>query len=347
MFISDRDEKAGRIEIRIEDPDDLWHLFNLVRPGDRVFSVTHRREERAADAIREKRAEKRTIYLGILVEKIEFHRFSDRLRIHGIILPEQLESGSHHTLNIDQGTQLRLIKDQWLPQDNIRISEAVESTRKPRIIVVSLDEDEALVGLIRQYGVQELGVVHSGRSGKQYKAQQGKDTYFDEIMSILQQHGTGMPLLISGPGFTKERFLKFIRSGYVDTFSDTALVTTGQSGKVGIHEVLKTGSLGRLIAGTRIEYETSLFERFLQELSTSGKATYGMDHVCKAVDAGAVEYLLVTDRTMRENRDIVAGLLKTGEENGAEIVVVSEDHDSGRQLQKLGGYAAILRYRIE
>jgi len=346
MRILHQDRKAGNIRLRVENTDDLWHLYNLIRAGDRVFSLTQRREEKAGDKIREKRGEKRTLYLGIQVENVEFHEFADRLRVSGVILPEQQDAGSHHTLNIEEGTELELIKNRWLPQDIRRLKEAEESGKKPRVIVVSLDEDEATVAVLRGYGIQPAGTVQSGRSGKQYSSKSTKEDYFRGIVSVISQIGNGMPLLIAGPGFTKEEFLRFGRVRFPEVFEKAVAVSTGQTGMPGINEVLKSGAVSQVAEGTRLEYEAQLMERFLKELSTGEKAAYGLREVKDAVKAGAVEELLVTDRTLREHREETARLLKSAEKSGAEIAVISEAHDAGRQLQSLGGYAAILRYRI-
>ncbi|MCK4613689.1 MAG: mRNA surveillance protein pelota, partial [Thermoplasmata archaeon] len=342
-----QDRRAGRIKLRVENTDDLWHLYNLIRPGDNVYALTQRREEKATDKIREKRAEKRRIYLGIRVEKVEFHTFADRLRVHGIILPDQMDTGSYHTLNLEVGREVKLLKQDWQPQDIKRIREAVEAGKRPKVVVVSLDEDEAVVAVLRQYGIQEVGMVYSGRSGKQYTAAKSKKgNYFEEITAVITLQGSDLPLIIAGPGFTKEELLRFGRARYPGIYSSAAAVSTGQSGKVGINEVLKNGAVSHVTEGSRLEYETGLIERFLKELSTSGKAAYGLEEVQEAVRKGAAEIVLITDKALRENRETAGGLLGRAEASGAEVAIISGAHDSGRQLESLGGYAAILRFGI-
>ena len=116
---------------------------------------------------------------------------------------------------------------------------------------------------------------------------------------------------------------------------------------VGVNEVLKSGAVSRVTEGSRLEFETRIFERFLRELSTNEKATYGLNEVKGAIKSGAADIVLVTDRILRENRMSAGSLLKDAENMGASIAIISTAHDSGRQLQGLGGYAAILRYSID
>ena len=99
----------GEISLITESLDDLWHLKYILEPGDLVFAFTKRRIEGATDKLRPEKADKRTVRLGITVEKVEFHKFSNRLRVHGTIL-EGIDTGAYHTVNIEEGTNLSIVK---------------------------------------------------------------------------------------------------------------------------------------------------------------------------------------------------------------------------------------------
>ncbi len=346
MRVLSREKGSGKIKLRVENIDDLWHLYNLIRKDDRVYSVTQRREEKATDKLREKRGEKRTIYLGIVVEKVEFHQFSDRLRVHGIILHEQMDAGSYHTLNLNPGSEVAIIKDRWVKLDRQRITQAVEDGKRPSIVVVSLDEDEGLIAVLRQYGVQEIARVRSGRTGKQYAGKSKKEDYFVEIIDVVKLQGEDLPLMVCGPGFTKEEFQKFGRSYDPELFKGAVSASTGSDGMTGVNEVLKSGAISRLTRGVRIEYETNLMEEVLKEISTTGKVAYGYREVVDSVKRGAAETVIITDRVLREERKNADFLLARSEEVGASVVVISGGHDSGKQLESLGGYCALLRFSL-
>ncbi|MDD4308038.1 MAG: mRNA surveillance protein pelota, partial [Thermoplasmata archaeon] len=85
MRIVHKDFNTGEIKLRIQNMDDLWHLYNVIENGDLVFALTARRDETRADVLRAERAEKKKMRLGIRVEKVEFHEFAEWLRIHGTI----------------------------------------------------------------------------------------------------------------------------------------------------------------------------------------------------------------------------------------------------------------------
>ena len=79
-----------------------------------------------------------------------------------------------------------------------------------------------------------------------------------------------------------------------------------------------------------------------------------MDEVQEAAEFGAVEKLLILDSRLRKERagegewDVDANeLIRSVEQKGGDVTVFSSDFDPGRQLQNLGGVAALLRYRLD
>ncbi len=86
MRVLHRDPKTGEIKVRVENADDMWHLHNLILPGDLVRASTYRREEVKTDKVRPERGEKVRVTLTLKVDKLEFQAFSDRIRITGVIV---------------------------------------------------------------------------------------------------------------------------------------------------------------------------------------------------------------------------------------------------------------------
>ncbi|MBR1974118.1 MAG: HAD hydrolase family protein, partial [Candidatus Methanomethylophilaceae archaeon] len=63
-----------------------------------------------------------------------------------------------------------------------------------------------------------------------------------------------------------------------------------------------------------------------------------------AADAGAVETLLILDSKLRE--EDLDTIVRTVEVQKGNVIIVSAQHDGGKQLASLGGLGAILRYRL-
>jgi len=85
-------------------------------------------------------------------------------------------------------------------------------------------------------------------------------------------------------------------------------------------------------------------ERLMAEIGKEGLATYGPKQIIDAANSGAVEILLILDSKLREQD--LDGIVHAVESQKGNIIVVSEQHDAGRELAALGGMGAILRYKI-
>lgn len=345
MRVLHQDSRTGEIKVQIDSLDDLWHLYNVIAPGDLVYAVTFRREEVKADKIRSERGEKKRMRLGIRVEKVEFHEFDDRLRILGVIEDGPQDIGSYHTLNLQEGDVITIVKERWTNAQLKRIARAVEDTKRPQIVFVSLDQDEATVAVMRQFGVREIATIQAEKSGKMYEMKGERDFYKEVAEKVAQLASEEVPVVILGPGFAKEALLRRGKELYPEVFGRARIFNTGQSGMPGINELMKKGMGGGVLDESRVAMEMRLMEQVLSEISKDGAVTYGPAQVERAAQIGAIDTLLVLDSLMR-TKDL-DGLMRQVEETGGKVIVVSEHHDAGKELEALGGLAALLRFKVD
>ncbi len=343
MRVLHRDPRTGEIKLRVENADDLWHLSNLVQPGDQVRASTYRREESKTDKIRPEKAEKVRVTLTIQVEKTEFQAFTDRLRISGVIVDAPQDLGRHHTLNVAVDDVLSIIKT-WKRHELQRIDEAVAATQKPLVTFLSLDDEEALVAQLRQYGVQELATIRAPGHGKMFDTGDAETTYHDEILGKLRSMPLGEALVLVGPGFAREDFLAFLQSHDAPLAAKVQSQGTTQAGMRGIQEALKSGMGSKLFAESRVALETQLIEKILEAIATNRPVAYGRKEVGEAVESGAVETLLVSESVVRDLT--VEQLMHDAEAARGTVVLVSPHHEAGAKLEGLGGVAALLRFPI-
>lgn len=345
MRILEKNPSDNSISIRIETDDDAWHLYNVVEIGDLVTASTTRREEKVADKIRAERAEKKRMTLGIRVEKIEFSENDLRIKILGTIETGPQDIGQHHTLMIEVGDTLNIGKKKWKESQIERLERAVSDTTKPRIVFVALDQDEATIAVLRQYGLKEMTTIRSQRSGKQYQEKESGGDYHGEIISKLKPMvGPEMPLVLLGPGFEKELLQEDGKQRDPQLFSKTFVYHTGQSGMQGINELMKKGLGSSLLRESRVGIEMEAVEKLMEEIGKEGLATYGTEQVNNAACAGAVETLLILDSKLRDGD--YDEMIRNTESQKGNVIVVSEQHDAGKELGSLGGFAAILRYKV-
>ncbi len=341
MKVLRQDRRAGAIKLQAQNLDDLWHLANLVEEGDLVRATTLRREERRTDKIRPERGEKVRVTLALRVQGVEFHKFADRLRIHGLIEEGPMDVGSHHTLNVGSGDAVEVVKE-WRAPHLRRIQEAVKATERPLVTLLALDDEAALVARMHQYGIREVAEIKAAGGGKRYESESTKEAYLAAVLQKLQQVAPTEGLVILGPGFTREEFLQYGRERDPALFEGVQSVATGQTGMPGIQEALKAGLASKLLEDSRVAMETRLVERVLEEVAREGLYAYGPEEVRTAVQAGAVETLLVADQEARTRE--AEALMREVEERKGRVVVISTHHDAGRKLRSLGGVAALLRY---
>jgi protein pelota len=329
------------MKILLQSNEDLWHLYNLVEPNDVVFSTTLRREDKIEGKLRPERMEKKKVRLGIRVEEVKFQEFSDKVRIRGRI-EEGEDRGSHHTFNLGINDKLSVFKDGgWKNPHLQRIDEAVASTETPIITFVAMEYDEALIAQLYQYGIKELATIRSKASGKQYPSDYSKEDFYAEIHAKLKQLEAGDSTVIVGPGFPKDELGSFLRE---KSYGKTIHVySTAQGGMLGVHEVLRSG-ISKVLEEHRVVYEVKLVEEFLSEIAKDGQFSYGHQEVESALEAGAVDKLLISTDMMRDKK--FEPLLSLADRKRSTIITISPHHEVGMKLKKMGGIAALLRYKI-
>jgi protein pelota len=330
---------VGEIRLFPESLDDLWHLSHLVGPGDLVCATTLRTVEVPSDKIRPEKPEKRPVRLGIRVTRVEFHRTSDRLRISGMI-EQGMDIGSHHTLNVEPGYEISVIR-KWRSVDLERISRAVRASLFDVVHILTIEEGDAELFRMRQFGPE--GVISiSGGSGKE-SGTGSRVLFFERVASHLT--GISGPLIIAGPGFVKDDFMGYLRSSAPEVAERAVVAETRRTGSGAVQEVIGLGILDTIQEDLQLAREVRLLQELLERISKGLPVAYGRAEVQRSIDYGACERLLVSDSLLRDEG--ILHLMDRAELIDATIVVFSGAFDPGRQLEGLGGIAALLRYRIE
>lgn len=352
MKITYQNQKEEIIEVIPETLDDLWHLSHIVKNGDFITSKTTRRiQDTSGDKLRSDRGVKKTFTLEVQIESISFHMFTGKLRLTGSITkgPEDLiPLGSHHTIEVKFNTPLKIKKEKWSKWDIQRLQQAVKASKKLSAIIVLIEENIVTFGLIRQFGIEYYGPVIGNISGKRViDKNRNKEIidFYQNIVKIIYKYKDIQSIVIAGPGFAKNDFLKFLQDNYNDLAKKSIIESTGSGGRVGIQEVLKKGTVEKLTTENRVAFEMKDINNLLKLLSkNSGLVVYGLSQTKNAINMGAVKKLLILDIYMKD--DNIEKLMDLTENMGGEVTIISNEHEGGKQLEALGGMAAILRYPI-
>jgi len=355
--IIDDDLKHGQIELQIENLDDLWQLYNIIEPEDIVYAQTYRRVRQKKETARADAGDKVKIYLGIKVIDVNFHAFSNRLRVQGIIIggPEDLITfGSHHTINVEISTQFRLKKVEWTKLQLIRLHMAIKSEAK-QILITVVDEREATIALVTNIGIKIIAHLQENIPGKHFKItyhDQSVQNFFKEISNVLVENCkiyNIQALIIAGPGFSKEHLINYLRQKVIELKIPIIIENAMSSDKNGIYEVIKRGATSKVIGNLRISQESEMVEEILRRLGKDQKdVCYGFNEIKNLALTNAVDKLLITDIFLREQsiekRKEIDELIRNIEYNQGKVYIISTLHPAGEQLSALGGIAALLRF---
>jgi len=332
-----------------ESLDDLWHLYNIILEKDEVHARTTREVKVKEQYARPKRGKRVPVRLGVKVEKMFWDKILNRLRIHGIVCeaPEKMNvKGSHHTIDVTVNKPITIVKTEWLKHQVDRLKRASKVTAAP-IIVMSIDDEEYCVAVLRQYGVDVKAEEKTRLPGKleAEKRTSAMREFFKTASKYLKEVWMSLrsPIVIIGPGFVKKNFVKYVKREALDIANAVIDVKgVNSAGVAGIHEALRSGVFTKALKHVRIAEETKVMEEVLARLGKGrGDITYGF---------AEVEKLLVADITLREvsddKRKALEKIMKEVEEKGGQIMVISTEHEAGTELLSLGGIAALLRFPL-
>ncbi len=349
MKILHKNIKKNIIKVKIENLDDLWYLNYILDKGDFIRGQTQRKVKVGTEKIKQV---KKTVFLKIRAENIEFHKYSDVLRVSGIIVegPEDVPKGSHHTINAEINSVITIEKEKFLKYQLEKLEEAT-NVKLPKILICVMDREEAFFALLKTYGYELLFKLE-GEVQKKRIEEKIKSTFYPEIIRLLEEYNKRYKLdnvVLASPAFFKEDLFKEIKNQ--DLKRKIVLATCSSVKEDAINEVLKRHEVEEVLKKDRIAKEINLVERLLTEISKNNLAVYSFKETKKATEAGAVSELLVTDKFIQKKRQTdkfeeIDNLMKLIEELKGKIYIISSEHDGGKKLDGLGGIAAILRYNI-
>jgi len=343
--------KKGEAKLKIENMDDLWCLSHIIESDDLVKGKTIRKIKIGESNQRKVNIVKKTVFIEIKVENTEFHEYSSVLRVSGTITqgPEDIQKGSYHTFNLEPGSIITIIKKQWLSFQIEKIKQASVETKK--ILICVLDRDNVCFGLLRKQGFSLLSEIKGDVEKKAYlKIKAGN--FYGEVVNKLYDYAERYNIeniILASPAFWKEDLMKNIKDE--DIKKKITVATCSCSGKEAIDEVLKRPEVKNVLSQQRIAKELELVENLLEEISKNNLAVYGLKETEKAVNAGAIEKLLITDKLIQKTRaekkfEKIDQMMKNTESMKGSINIIGSDNDGGKKLDGLGGIAAILRYKL-
>ncbi|MCJ1371146.1 Translation factor pelota [Loxospora ochrophaea] len=374
---------AGSITLYPEDPEDMWHAYNLLSPGDQLRASALRRVTTTSATGSTSSTRVHTTLL-ITISSTDFDTQASTLHVSGRIAQETTHAklGQYHTLDLELRRNFTVIKEEWDSVARGVVTEACDPA------LAGKDGGGVAWAVVMSEGVANICVLSSGRTVLKQRVEvsvprkrkagndhdKGIERFYRTTMETLlrqvgpdlsEGRGGGPPVLLASPGFVAQGFLAFMMAEAARTGDKSVLgargnflVTHASSGHVhALNEVLRSTEVVSRLKDTAFAKETRYMDEFMTLLRRDdGRAWYGPREVEDAVEKGAVGrgggVLLISNALFRA-QDVavrkrwVRLVDRVREVEGGEVRVLSSEHESGRRLDALGGVAAILTFPLD
>lgn len=341
MKVVREDLKHGAIEVRVECEDDLWVLKSVLMEGDLVIANTLRDVKIDGEGKR-----RLPMVLAIRVREVYFQPFSGRLRIHGRIEegPDGYGLiGSYHTLNVDVGSEIVIVKSKWTEEQLSRLRKA--SARRLKVLLAAFDFDELAVAVVFEQGIKY--VTERSLEGVRDDGPPIEDLArrIAEVVIDSAKRESPDVIIIASPAFLKDMVAGILREKLRRSVI-TDSVSSG--GRQGIVELIKRDTFRNVLRTHNVLVVEEVFEEFLKLVSTgSERVAYGFDVVKALAKQGAVSKLLVCEDMLHgEKAEEVTEIMDYVESKGGEVRLVPEETPTFSKVKAFGGLVAILKYSI-
>ena len=238
------------------------------------------------------------------------------------------------------------------------VTEELENMTKPKslVVIVLIEGGKVTVGylrgkhmeLVRDEDFFIIGKTRAGgQSAKRYmRLREEKMMEFFKFVGrllnklLLDDLENVDAIVLGGNTIRCQEFLEKgdldyrLREKVAETIISVSIID-----ETGLYQAMKEAS--RILRETEIFAERVAWEKFMEELMKGQSTiTYGMTEVMEALKAGRVETLLITE----DVADQMDSIYDDVTEFGSELLVFSNQTESGSQLKGFGGIAARLRW---
>lgn len=332
--------KGNFIKVKIENIDDLWWLNNLIEEGDLIKTKTYRRKKMEDVG----KSEREPVFLKISVEKSEFN--GKMIHVIGKIVEssdEDVPLHSYHSFNLSVDDIVAIEKN--FNDYHIEILKECEKGNFLRqILIVVIDEGTANIALLKDVKAEYFEI--SGNIGGKRNIN-GRDKrkadFYKNVLNFIKKFSV-YRIIIGGPGFEKENFYEFLKENDKEISRICIIENTGSGGVNGIKEII--GRSKHLIKEMNVVEDAKFVSQLMYEISRDGLYCYSLGDVQTALNYGAIDVLLLTNKFFNEHRKECMEIIKEVKNKGGRIHITDSENEAGMQLDALGGIAGLLRFKI-
>ncbi|KAF6025761.1 PELO [Bugula neritina] len=302
----------GEVVLMAEEPEDMWHAYNLIQVGDTLKSTTIRKVQTQSATGSVANSKIRTT-LTLKLEDIDFDTQACVLRVKGRNVQENqyVKMGAYHTIDLEMNRKFTLRKVEW---DSVAVD-------RLDLAAVIMQEGLAYICLVTSSMTLTRAKIEINiprkRRGDCSQHDKGIKRYYDQVMQAIIRHvnfDVVKCVLVASPGFLKNQFFEWMIAEAVkndnrllmDNKSKFLLIHSSSGHKHALKELLSDASVGHRLADTKAASEVRALDSFYQMLQTDpNRALYGYNHVEKANSLQAIETLLISDELFRVENFVV------------------------------------------
>jgi len=341
-------KSENRVVLKLDSLDDFLYLKQIIEKGDLIRGKSSRKIKLGSEGGRQKSI-KKSIWVTIKVNQIEI---GSKFRATGSVESEivGIPLNSSHSIDFESGSEVEIDKENWKPYQLNLIKDAERASKAPKALICVLDDEISTFAHITASGYTSLGQLNLRLSKKRYqehKNQGEKDItkVANAIIKNYEEYEVNN-IILGSPLFWKEIVSKKVLELDKNVASKISLEDVSGGDESGIREIISGKVLERIIKDSKLAKDEKSVNNLLELIAKrSDLVTYGMKNVTHAVDHGAVEDLILTDKIMDSNE--IGTILDSVEKSGGSISIINSTSSAGKKLNGLKGIIAKLRFKTK
>lgn len=357
----------GYVKLIPEEPEDIWHVYNMIASGDLVTCKTFRKVQRETDT-GSTTSTKQKISVKLQVEDIEYDAEASEIRIKGKNSEENrfIKLGQYHTIELGLCRSFTLWKPQWDVFYLERLDISLDPSTRAEVSAILLEPGKALLFLITSHMTIMVSKVEHNIPRKRQLSTKSHDKalkkFYGMVVEAMERHfklDIVKCVVVASAGFVKDEYMMEMKkiasdSGnrtLLDNMSKFLLVSSSSGHEQALKTIMQDPIILSQITDTKASKDVLALQHFYDVMRRSpDSAYYGLEHCQRAAAEKAIESLLLSDALFRSedsrNRKVYIELVESVRDGGGEVFIFSSMHPSGKQLDKMTGVAAVLRYPI-
>eukprot|EP00914_Ancora_sagittata_P006306 GHVO01012789.1.p1 GENE.GHVO01012789.1~~GHVO01012789.1.p1 ORF type:complete len:393 (+),score=96.27 GHVO01012789.1:28-1206(+) len=362
-------DRSGVVALVPEHSEDIWHVYNLIAVGDLVTATTVRKVQKESTDGMTLNTKVKKLKLTVAVERVEYEKDPDGLRISGRIRNEadpSIRINQYHSLHVQINEKIDIYKDvgQWDNAYIERLKESLDPKKSAQVTAVLIDSGVANIYAMTENVVKHLVKVTAAIPKRSRGDEHDKANlkFYESVLTAIVNHidfEATKCVLIAGPGFVKDAFSEWLfdeagKRNIAPIKNNRKMFFTAAAGsaeKQSLQECLTVPAVALVMTDkVAIQNSEALDEVYKRLAKSNTTVCCGLKEVMMVVDRGAVQTLLISDKLLRsgnkQKRSQSVRLSDAVRDMGGKVLRFSDQHVSGEKLSDLGGIAAILKFAV-